>query len=154
MSVLADGINLDRNTRLLLAAHDARTLDDFYLMADIDFIDLLRRAKATNNCLPPLQVRKVRMLRRWLKDLVDENMMGDYNEYDEASCSPSKKRYTRERERRRLVPKDWANQYKHDLPHLKRELRQQGDSLLERFSMFGSVLSSAVAGCGTPNGYY
>ncbi|VEU36746.1 unnamed protein product [Pseudo-nitzschia multistriata] len=141
MQVLADGINLDGNTRVLLAAYDARTLDDFYLMADIDFLDFLRKARAANNCLPPLQIRKVRMLRRWLKDLVDENMSDENEEHSRRS------------RRRRLVPKDWAEQYKHDLPHLKLELRQQGDSLFERFSQFGNALTSVVTGCSTPTGY-
>jgi len=186
MSLLADGINLDGNTRMLLAAFDARTLDDFYLMADVDFAQLVKVARATNHCLPPLQVRKVRMLRQWLKDLVDENMMNhdheEYDEYDEDEeddhredhseddherddgLSPShiksrikkkkKAKKRRSRRRRRLVPRDWFVQYRNDLPHLKQQLRQQGDSFFERFSVFGSVLSSAVTGCSTPTGYY
>eukprot|EP00751_Fragilariopsis_kerguelensis_P009969 CAMPEP_0170785278 /NCGR_PEP_ID=MMETSP0733-20121128/16794_1 /TAXON_ID=186038 /ORGANISM="Fragilariopsis kerguelensis, Strain L26-C5" /LENGTH=230 /DNA_ID=CAMNT_0011130667 /DNA_START=470 /DNA_END=1159 /DNA_ORIENTATION=- len=69
MTVLADGINLDHNSRLMLAAYDARTLDDFYLMADTDFRDLIKKARMTK-----LQIRKIRKLRRWLKEIIEENM--------------------------------------------------------------------------------
>lgn len=188
MTLLANGINLDGNTRMLLAAFDAKTLDDFYLMADVDFTELVKKARATNHYLPPLQVRKVRMLRRWLKDLVDENMMnhdhdeydedeeddddddhrddafGDHQERDAGGLLPShpksrnklkkKNKKRRSRRRRRLVPRDWLVQYKNDLPHLKQQLRHQGDSFFERFSAIGSVLSSAVTGCSTPTAYY
>ena len=144
MTVLADGINLDGNTRLLLAAYDARTLDDFYLMADIDFKDLINKAKGTNNCLPPLQVRKIRILRRWLKDIIDENM-GENDEHSPRTrSSSSNKKHNR---RRRLVPKDWIQQYQNDLPHLKMQLRQQGDSYLERFPIINVMLG--MVGCGT-----
>ena len=134
---LADGLNLDPNTRCLLAAFDARTLDDFYLMSDNDFSTLVFRAKMTQNSLPPLQIRKVQMLRRWLSDLVEENINGS-----DSGRSRSRKRDFR------LIPKDWKDQYKNDLPHLKVQLRQQGDSILERFRIFGDVFA-----CGTTSIY-
>jgi len=146
MTVLADGINLDGNTRLLLAAYDARTLDDFYLMADIDFKDLINKAKETNNCLPPLQVRKIRILRRWLKEIIDENM-GENDDSPRTRSSSSSSSINNKHNRCRLVPKDWIQQYQNDLPHLKMQLRQQGDSLLERYPIINIMLG--IVGCGT-----
>eukprot|EP00534_Pseudo-nitzschia_fraudulenta_P009268 CAMPEP_0201152806 /NCGR_PEP_ID=MMETSP0851-20130426/13394_1 /ASSEMBLY_ACC=CAM_ASM_000631 /TAXON_ID=183588 /ORGANISM="Pseudo-nitzschia fraudulenta, Strain WWA7" /LENGTH=145 /DNA_ID=CAMNT_0047429905 /DNA_START=177 /DNA_END=614 /DNA_ORIENTATION=+ len=145
MTILADGMNLDGNTRCLLAAYDARTLDDFYLMSNADFRNLIQRAKATNHSLPPLQIRKVRMLRRWLKEIIDDNMSEEYEDDMHSEITDAFRR-----KRNKLVPKDWREQYKNDLPHLKIELRQQGDSVFERYPIF-SVLTGM--GCGT-GGYY
>ena len=118
MTYIADGMNLDRNTRYLLAAFDARSLDDFYLMSDNDFTALVQRAKSTKNELPPLQIRKIQMLRSWIKEVVDDHL----NDNDDSG-----------RMRRRgdfnIMPNDWKEQYKNDLPHLKLQLRQQSDSI-------------------------
>jgi len=146
MTVLADGINLDDNSRLMLAAYDARTLDDFYLMADTDFRDLIQKARITNHSLPPLQIRKIRKLRRWLKEIIDENMEeqlhyqntmdGDQSTSCRRSrastCNTYDNKHDKNNNKQQLVPKDWKEQYKNDLPFMKMQLRQQGDSIFER----------------------
>jgi hypothetical protein len=58
MLILADGMHLDRNTRMLLASFDAKTVEDFFMMGDVDFNRLLAKARTTNRSLPPLQIRK------------------------------------------------------------------------------------------------
>jgi hypothetical protein len=98
MTVLADGLNLDEHSRMMLAVHDARTLDDFYLMADTDFRDLIIRANLSNHTLHKLQVRKIRMLRRWLKEVIEENM-----ENGSDSC------FAGQRKQRGLLPTNWKN---------------------------------------------
>lgn len=138
MTYVADGMNLDKNTRCLLAAYDAKTIDDFYLMSDNDFAFLVQRANANNHSLPPLQIRKVRMLRRWLKEVVEDNI----SENDDTDPTSLRKQHFR------LIPKDWKDQYKNDLPHLKLQLRQQGDSLFERIKVMSDVFS-----CGTGSIY-
>ena len=138
MTYLADGMNLDRNTRYLLAAFDARTIDDFYLMSDSDFSNLIQKAKSTKNELPPLQIRKVKMLRAWLKEVVDDHLNDD-------SDSSRGGRGGRKRSFR-IVPKDWKEQYKNDLPHLKLQLRHQGDSFFEKLKNLSETLVSCGAG--------
>jgi hypothetical protein len=135
MTVLADGINLDEHSRMMLAVHDARTLDDFYLMADTDFRDLIIRANLSNHTLHKLQVRKIRMLRRWLKEVIEENM-----ENGSDSC------FAGQRKQRGLVPTNWKEQFKNDLPNIKLQLRQQGDSLCERSPLLNYIAS--FIGCG------
>lgn len=58
MLLLADGMHLDRNTRMLLASFDAKTVEDFFMMGDVDFNRLLAKARTANRSLPPLQIRK------------------------------------------------------------------------------------------------
>jgi hypothetical protein len=135
MTVLADGLNLDEHSRMMLAVHDARTLDDFYLMADTDFRDLIIRANLSNHTLHKLQVRKIRMLRRWLKEVIEENM-----ENGSDSC------FAGQRKQRGLLPTNWKEQFKNDLPNIKLQLRQQGDSLCERSPLLNYIAS--FIGCG------
>jgi hypothetical protein len=132
MNVLADGMNLDRNTRCLLAAFDSSTLEDFYLMSNADFSELVSRAKARNSPLPPLQIRKIQMLRRWIKEVVDDHLA----ENEDPNGKVKKRRNVR------LIPKDWKEQYKNDLPHLKLQLRQQGDSIFEKIKTLSEVIST------------
>jgi hypothetical protein len=124
MTVLADGMNLDQNARNLLAAYDSKTLEDFYLMTDSDYSSLVNRAKARKHPLPPLQIRKIQMLRRWMREVVDDNIY-EHEETNNRSLRSRKRNVD-------LVPKDWKAQYKNDLPHLKLQLREQGDSIFER----------------------
>ena len=142
MTFLADGMNLDANTRCLLAAYDAKTLEDFYLMTDSDFSGLIRKANATKNSLPPLQIRKVRMLRQWIKEVVQDNMYEMYAEHGESVRKQST----------RLIPRDWKDLYKNDLPHLKLQLRQQGDSFFEKLRTLGDMSSlKEMFSCGVGN---
>ncbi|KAL3934202.1 MAG: hypothetical protein SGARI_003493, partial [Bacillariaceae sp.] len=71
MMVLADGIHLDNNTKNLLASFDARSVEDFFMMGESDFALLLKKANSQKRALPPLQIRKVRILREWLTQLVE-----------------------------------------------------------------------------------
>jgi len=136
MTVLADGMNLDPNARNLLAAYDSKTLEDFYLMTDGDFTSLVNRAKAHKHPLPPLQIRKVQMLRRWMKEVVDDNTYE--NEGTNNRSLRSRKRNDD------LIPKDWKAQYKNDLPHLKLQLREQGDSIFERIKNLSETFTCGV----------
>jgi hypothetical protein len=137
MTVLADGMNLDQNARNLLAAYDSKTLEDFYLMSDSDFSSLVHRSRSHKHPLPPLQIRKVQMLRRWMKELVDDNI--NENEDTNSRSLRSKKRNVR------LIPKDWKEQYKNDLPHLKLQLREQGDSIFERIKNLSESFTCGAA---------
>lgn len=168
MTYFADGMNLDENARTMLAAYDAKTMEDFFLMSDVDFRDLIHKAQANNHALPALQVRKIKMLRRWLKEVVDENMNmadddddGDDGSYiisirgskGEATDNNAVRgggsgsyNNTNTTNKRRLVPKDWKEQYKNNLPDLKMQLRQHGDSIYERAPAIGYI--AHMIGCG------
>jgi hypothetical protein len=74
MMILADGLRLDKNTQLLLAYYDARTLDDFSCMTEDDFDALKLSAEALDRTLPPLQIRKVQILLEWVRNLCKRNV--------------------------------------------------------------------------------
>ena len=164
MTYFADGMNLDENARTMLAAYDAKTMEDFFLMSDVDFRDLIHKAQANNHELPALQVRKIKMLRRWLKEVVDDHMTvaNDDDDDDGSYIISSSSREatdndvrgggsgsynnTNTTKKRRLVPKDWKEQYKNNLPNLKMQLRQHGDSIYERAPTIGYI--AHMIGCG------
>lgn len=133
MTYLADGMKLDKNMRYFLAVFDANNLEDFYLMSDSDFFALVQKAKASNRCIPPLQLRKVQMLRRWIKEVVEDHVLE--TEDENGTC--------RRKRKVQLIPKDWKEQYRNDLPHLKLQLRQQSESIYEKIRNISETL-----GCG------
>lgn len=69
MTILAEGFKLDKNSRSMLVQFDAKTLEDFSLMNDDDFDLLVEKARSIGKELPPLQVRKVQVLREWVQGL-------------------------------------------------------------------------------------
>ena len=144
MCKLADALKLDNNTRIMLAYYDARTVEDFSLMSDRDFCDLLSKAKLMNRALPPLQIRKVEVLRDWLKGLLDEQRE-KRNAYDDESVETTPtlilgcrtgSRYERRRRQPSnrydhqtpSLPNDWSIRLRRDLPKLKSNLKKRGES--------------------------
>merc|ERR1711865_1089767 len=132
-------------------------------MSDVDFRDLIHKAQANNHALPALQVRKIKMLRRWLKEVVDDHMTvandddGSYiissssreatdNDVRGGGGGSGSYNNTNTTNKRRLVPKDWKEQYKNNLPELKMQLRQHGDSIYERAPTIGYI--AHMIGCG------
>jgi hypothetical protein len=145
MMVLADGIHLDNNTKNLLASFDAKTIEDFFMMGEADFNLLLAKARNSNRGLPPLQIRKVRILREWLTQLVEST-------HPELSglpwLSPSSKNHRGNTEEG-LLPSDWKRRFRKDLPALKKKLRQSGDSWAEIFPWLSYLISFRDSLCGS-----
>jgi hypothetical protein len=46
MLILAEAMHLELNTQTMLAYYDARTLEDFCFMADVDFNELVAKARS------------------------------------------------------------------------------------------------------------
>lgn len=151
MIVLADGIHLDHNTKELLAAYDAKTVEDFFLMGDNDFHHLIAKARAVDRSLPPLQIRKVRILREWITDLIHESdpsklpvwaQPGNINNHRRSRSGDCKD------VDQTLVPKDWKKSFKRDLPILKKKLRERGDSFSDVFPWFSYFFTFRDTFCG------
>jgi hypothetical protein len=119
MIILAEGMHLDANTKALLAKYDAKTIDDFFMMGDVDFNDLLAKARTSNRGLPPLQIRKVRILREWVTELVKSADPSDL------PWAKFKNKDGKDPTAKSLVPKDWKRRFKQDLPTLKKKLREK-----------------------------
>ena len=114
MMYLADAFHLDQNTRVLLAYYDARTLEDFCCMTQVDFDELKLSAECLNRALPPLQIRKIQVLREWVQGLANK-----------ASKTPLWELGMPDRVK--LIPKDWKKQFKEALPDLKQDLKKRGE---------------------------
>jgi hypothetical protein len=123
MAVLAETLNLDLNTRTMLAYYDARTLEDFCLMADADLEDLVSKARSMSRALPPLQIRKVEVLREWVRDL-----MKPIDDSHLPAWAKQPKPTRASRNKATLIPKDWKARFKRDLPTIKESLRRRGES--------------------------
>jgi hypothetical protein len=157
MAVLADGLHLDNNTKTLLAAYDATTVENFFLMGENDFNHLLARARASNRSLPPLQVRKVQILRQWVANMIDETDISKLPLWAQSDAL-SAHRTGRDGKNQSLVPHDWQKRYNRDLPMLKKKVRERGDSLIEIFPVLSYfyTVRDTVRGtvCGTVCGAY
>jgi hypothetical protein len=117
MMILVDAFNLDENTQVLLAHYDARTLEDFCCMTQVDFEELKLSAERLNRALPPLQIRKVQILREWVQGLAEK-----------ADNKPLWVLDTSERfDMANLIPKDWKRKFKDALPDLKHALKERGE---------------------------
>lgn len=115
MLFVAEALNLDLNTKTMLAKFDARTLEDCYLMGDQDFEDLIEEAKAMGISLPPLQIRKVQIFREWLKKVIED--------IDESKLPSWARTHTIGKT---CIPRDWQSRFKEDLPKLKKDIKQRG----------------------------
>jgi hypothetical protein len=148
MMLIADALHLDNNTRTLLASFDAKTVEDFFMMGDVDFQELLARARNTNRGLPPLQVRKVRILREWVTDLI-ESTHPDASGLPWASSTTTPERKNKNVEEDSLLPRDWKRRFFKDLPSLKKKLRRKGDSISEIFPWLSFFLGFRDSFCGS-----
>ena len=116
MAYVADAMNLDVNTQAMLALYDAKSLEDFSLMAHADMHDLVMKAQSMRRAIPPLQVRKIEVLREWIQEISrpkDETQIPTWTRRDR----------TRRGKSRRLIPRDWKEQFESDLPRLKQKLQ-------------------------------
>lgn len=132
MAYIARQFKLDKNAQLMLAYYDARSLEDFCLMSIADVNDMIQRAKEMERALPPLQIRKIRVLREWVQELADPQDNLDIPAWVRISKSKRIRRKKGE-----LIPSNWKSEFKKDLPDLKEELQKRADDL-----SFSNLLSA------------
>ena len=143
MALVSDAMKLDLNTQIMLAYYDAKSLEDFCLIAEDDLKDMIVNARSMRRTLPPLQIRKIEVLHEWVKEISNPR---------EDARRPSwirfsQHRHSSRRRPKKLIPDDWKEQFRRDLPQLKHNLRQKGASL-SGFSNFIPSFQS-VNMCGT-----
>lgn len=150
MLLLADAIHLDNNTKMMLASYDAKTVEDFFMMGDADFHHLLARARNDKRGLPPLQIRKVRILREWITELVEST----HPDLPYLPCLMTSKMSSTGRsktalEEVSLLPSDWKRRFYKDLPTLKKKLRRKGNSFSEVFPWLSYLINFRESLCGS-----
>jgi hypothetical protein len=135
MMILATAFHLDKNTQVLLAYYDARTLEDFCCMTQVDFDELKVSAERLNRALPPLQLRKVQVLREWVQRLAKKV---DNTTPLWALDMPERV------DKANLIPKDWKRKFKDDLPDLKHALKERGEKQVISMSLLTNSYHSLV----------
>jgi hypothetical protein len=147
MVILSEAFHLDRNTQSLLVQYDARTVEDFCLMTTEDLEKLVKTAAESNRPLPPLQVRKLQVLREWAQNLADQSVR-EAEMSAICQCAADIANEHVYEQSSNLIPKDWAKQFREDLPKLKQTLKERGGKTAAAMSWFSSYFSFPSMYCG------
>ena len=136
MRLICDVFRITEESRYALRTFDATNLDDYNLMTESDFIDLIATRARLGCPLPPLQQRKLNVLRRWVQSLpVSETTVAPIQsegfEVKESTSSgeDNVKNYSNsvKKDVGRHTPSDWEDRFYRDLPRLRKELREEGE---------------------------
>jgi hypothetical protein len=123
MLFLTDEFHVDEKTQSILANYDARHLEDFCLMTDKDFKTLTMAARRIGQPLPPLQIRKVQVLREWAQSLQKRQETSVALKLGTSS-----------------IPKDWKKRFIEELPKLKEILRERGEESISKNHLFDTFM--------------
>lgn len=144
MRLICDVFRISEPSRYALRSFDAATLEDFSLMLDEDFADLILYQARIGTPVPPLQQRKLSVLRSWVRSIataenveVSETVSSssnkaegfDLNESNEGNDDTTPKVGFKSSARKRggtFIPADWEEKFYADLPRLRKELQQLG----------------------------
>lgn len=117
MSTIAEAMRLDTNTQTMLAYYDAKTLEDFCMMAEVDLRDMIEKAEKMKRALAPLQIRKIEVLREWAQQLCrSDDKLGLTSWIRLMQMKKSNDGDS-------IVPSDWKQKFDEDLPKLKETLK-------------------------------
>ena len=142
MRLICDVFRISDPSRYALRTFDAASLEDFVLMTDEDFADMIVTQARNGHPLPPLQQRKLRVLLSWVQSLATTDNLdwaastpnktegfelkeSPTDENGEDGIKASYKASPR-KEGGTFIPKDWEKRFYADLPRLKKELHQMG----------------------------
>jgi len=148
MEFLCQTMRINENTRALLTFFDARTIEDFSMMTELDLEAMVEHSARTHRPFPPLQQRKVAIVFKWLKALIqktsqtavaDEVKKGKHDEV-KAQTEPDKLVDVGKDKQFSLLPPDWRQQFLSDLPMLKADLHAMGEN--STWSVWTTVLVS------------
>jgi hypothetical protein len=141
MHLICDVFRISEESRYALRTFDAATLEDFSHMTESDFIDMIATRARLGFPLPPLQQRKLNVLRRWVQSLpvvettIAQIQSEGFEVKDDASVCRDDVKYRSsvKKDLGRHTPSDWEDRFYADLPRLRKELREEGD---ERHGLF------------------
>lgn len=138
MRLICDVFRISEESRHALRTFDAATLEDFSHMTESDFIDLIATRARLGCPLPPLQQRKLNVLRKWAQILpVVETTVApiqsegfEVKEYTSPSSGGEEVKYRNsvKKDVGKHTPPDWEDRFYRDLPRLKNELREAGET--------------------------
>ena len=142
MRHICDVFRISEESRFALRTFDAATLDDFSLMTESDFLDLVATRARLGCPLPPLQQRKLAMLRILVQlqslpavESTVAPMRSEGFEVKNNSTEEVKFRASVKKDLGRHTPSDWEDRFYADLPRLRKELRETGEERNSNFIM-------------------
>ena len=137
MRLICDCFRISDQSRYALRSFDASTLEDFSLMTDDDFADLVVTHARIGKPIPPLQQRKIRVLLTWVQKLANvENL-----EVGEEEACLRKGGGT-------FIPATWEETFYNDLPMLRKQLKRLGDDHSSTSNWANGFLSLRWMFCG------
>jgi len=150
MRLICDVFRISEQSRHALRTFDAATLEDFSLMTDEDYADLVVTQARIGHPLPPLQQRKLKVLLAWVQALGKTKNLESIPSLSADEPPPKKAEgfevkepkgeknadgilrasYKTSRSPRNdggtYIPSDWESRFYADLPRLRKELCQIG----------------------------
>jgi len=144
MRLICDVFRISEQSRYALRSFDAATLEDFSLMSDEDFADLILYQARVGTPVPPLQQRKLSVLRSWVRSIatvenleVPETMssmsnksedinLNESNEGNDETTPKASFKFSARKRGGTFIPADWEGKFYADLPRLRKELQQLG----------------------------
>ncbi|KAL3773098.1 hypothetical protein ACHAW5_009529 [Stephanodiscus triporus] len=139
VKLICDEFGIAEQSRYALRIFDATKLEDFSLMTNEDFDDLVRTQARMGRPICPLQQRKLRVLLSWVRSLADTGNLGKDGipvrppsymhegiENDDGAVKPRNKHGHR-KGGETLIPADWERRFYSDLPSLRKKLQKLGE---------------------------
>mmetsp|Transcript_7119 Transcript_7119/g.16184 ORF Transcript_7119/g.16184 Transcript_7119/m.16184 type:complete len:204 (-) Transcript_7119:4-615(-) len=140
MRLVCDVFRISEESRYALRSFDAAALEDFCLMSDEDYSNLVVFQARIGKPIPPLQQRKLRVLLTWVQSLVTtenlEAILSSPNKAEGFELKESKSendgtlkasyRVSPRKGGGTFIPADWESRFYADLPRLRKELHRLG----------------------------
>ena len=141
MRLICDIFRISEQSRYALRSFDAATLEDFCLMTDEDFADLILTQARIGRPIPPLQQRKLRVILTWIQSLAkaenldkaEEEVLSSPTTAEGVELSESqdikaaKYQVKPRKGSGTFIPATWEDTFYKDLPGLRKELKHLGE---------------------------
>ena len=168
MRLICDCFRISDQSRYALRSFDASTLEDFSLMTDDDFADMVVTHARIGKPIPPLQQRKIRVLLTWVQKLANvdnlevgqEEALVSRNNAEGFEMKDSKSdnevdgilkaRYKASLRKGggTFIPATWEETFYNDLPMLRKQLKRLGDKHSSTSNWANGFLSLRWMFCG------
>jgi hypothetical protein len=128
VKLICSEFGITEQSKYALRRYDATKLEDFCLMTDDDFDELVLTEARMGRPMCPLQQRKLRVLLEWARSLATTGNLGksgfEGNENNNGAVKPGGK----------IIPadwEDWESRFYSDLPSLRKKLQKLGEPKLQ-----------------------
>lgn len=125
VKLICNEFGITEQSKYALRRYDATKLEDFCLMTDDDFDELVLTEARMGRPICPLQQRKLRVLLEWARSLATTGNLGksgfEGTENNDGADNPGGK----------IIPANWESRFYSDLPSLRKKLQKLGEPKLQ-----------------------